>query len=63
MLDLDGNHVYGKIMRMQTQSMILLLDVELKELLVTTISIYQSYLSREILNNEDLSDQALSVVG
>ena len=63
MLDLDGNHVYGKIMRMQTQSMILLPDVELKELLVTTISIYQSYLSREILNNEDLSDQALSVVG
>ena len=63
MLDLDGNHVYVKIMRMQTQSMILLLDFELKELLVTTISIYQSYLSREILNNEDLSDQALSVVG
>ena len=63
MLDLDGNHVYVKIMRMQTQSMILLLDFELKELLVTTISIYQSYLSREILNNEDLSDQALLVVG
>lgn len=63
MLDLDGNHVYVKIMRMQTQSMILLLDFELKELLVTTISMYQSYLSREILNNEDLSDQALLVVG
>lgn len=46
MLDLDGNHVYVKIMRMQTQSMILLLDFELKELLVKQYR-YTNHIFRE----------------